>query len=240
METNRKPGNLRNAAVYIVKSFKFYDLKAEYLTPIVFVVMLFSGFIPYFVVSRINVETTSLSQLMDFYFYGLISMLIIYLASAVYLLACIREFKGENYSLSTCMITVLKRILHIFIATLLYGASIFFGAIFLIVPGIIAYLMFLFNISYIIDRKTKVLSAFKMSMNITNGNKMRIFSILLIFQFLNIMMLAVLMQGENELVINFISNFISTIILLMQQRATAMMYVDLEYGTNENEENMYD
>ncbi len=72
-----------------------------------------------------------------------------------------------------------------------------------------------------------------MSKGLTDGRKIQIFTVILGFNLIMMLPFSVaIMSGATGLVINFIISFFATIIGIMQQRLTAVMYMDLEYGTD--------
>jgi len=107
------------------------------------------------------------------------------------------------------------------------------------IPLIILYFMFLFNVCYIVDKGEGIFQSYRMSMRLTKGVKGRIFILLFSLYFLLSIPLAFisfsLLFLENSLVNSFVFIFVSSIISIVQQRVTALMYFDLEYGKDVSE-----
>jgi hypothetical protein len=123
--------------------------------------------------------------------------------------------------------------IRIVTASVVYIFAVLAGSLLLIIPGFIIFTMFVFYICYIIDKRCRVFEAFSMSKGLTDGRKIQIFTVILGFNLIMMLPFSVaIMSGATGLVINFIISFFATIIGIMQQRLTAVMYMDLEYGTD--------
>lgn len=235
MEPEKNTGRLRDINTYFRKAFRFFDLKNERLTPVVFIVMLFAGF------SSAFLPDSSTGPGLELWLYNIISLLMMYLASAVYLSAYIRELKGEEYSLGACSRLVLRYVLKVVLASAAYIAAIFSGFVLLFIPGLIIYIMFIFHLCFIIDRKKRVMEAFGASKKLTDGKKMGIFVTVLVFNLVLVLPFSIIMMladsYNNDLIFVFVISFVGVIINLMQQRLIALMYVDLEYGVEHFEQN---
>ncbi len=68
-----------------------------------------------------------------------------------------------------------KTFLHTLVATILFYIVVVIGTILLIIPGIIAGLMFQFYVFSIVDKQTEAVQSLEDSMNMTRGNKLNIF-----------------------------------------------------------------
>jgi hypothetical protein len=66
------------------------------------------------------------------------------------------------------------------IGSLALGLVIFVGSILFVVPGIIAYVAFIFTLLYIAAEDQSFISAFRSSWNVTRGNWLRLFGLLVI------------------------------------------------------------
>ena len=224
MENNREPGRLRNLRTYVPLAFKFYELKSEYLPPIIFLVLLAFSMASAFIEIKDNTFA---------FLYSFFNFIIEFLFLTVYLFACIKEFKKEAYTLSECFLSVLKNALKIIAIAIIYGAAVITGSILFIIPGVIVSVMFIFSISCLVDKNTGILESFKASKQLTDGRKGQIFVIIFMFSLIwlaPLMYLVLQIQLNRTIVTVFILQFISLLISLMQQRLIAAMYVDLEYG----------
>jgi len=226
MEPGKDMKNLKDMGTYIKKSLKFFDLKDETLTRLIFTIILLTGFVGMFIPEGAS-HTIYL-------IYDVLSLVIIYLSSAVYLLAYIKELKDEKCGLMDCVKAVGYNAARIIIASVLYGMAVFAGTVLLIVPGVVIYLMFLFNTCYIVDKNKGVMEAFKSSKSLTDGRKLEIFGVVLVFNLLLFLLLFIIMAVSfsygNNMVAVFVIMFAGTIVNLMKQRLAALLYMDLEYG----------
>jgi hypothetical protein len=218
--------NLRDIGTYLKSSAKFYELKNEKITPIIFCTILFTSFIGVFIPSTAGLEI--------FAAYNVLNVIIVYLTSTVYMLAYLKELKGEEYDLRQCVGIVSRIAPRIILSYLLYDAVIMAGIVFLIIPGIILYVMFLFNICYIVDKNKGVAEAFKASKIVTSRRRLEIFSIVLIFNVILFLLFSIIMMffvtSNNNIVLSFVVVFARSLIYLMKQRMTALLYKDLEYS----------
>jgi tryptophan-rich sensory protein len=88
MENNQKEGKIRNRKFYLPSVFMFYTLKKEYLAPVLFVILLAIGGL------LISIEGQGIT-------YVILRFLLFFISDAcfsVYLVAYIRELKGESYT----------------------------------------------------------------------------------------------------------------------------------------------
>lgn len=225
MENGKGPGRLRGLNTYLPIALRFYDLKkSEHLTPVIFIILLSGAFLPAFFNS---ISNESFTYFLIMYFF------ITSLFSTVYLCACIKEFKGESYSFSSCIGIVSRRIFIIIFATMIFGLFLTLGFILFVIPCVIIYLTLLFYACFIVDREQGIIQAFRSSRNITYGRKWQILGVMLTFALLELVLVMVQMttplQTVKSLAFNFVMSFFSVIVSLMQQRIIAQMYVDLEY-----------
>lgn len=227
-KTEKKPRRLRNMGYYIINALKFYELKNEKLTPILFVVILFITFSGSIVPD--NVEGTIYTNLI----YTFIGMIVIYAASTVYLFAHIKELRGELCTVKSCVSFVLKRLLKILMAYIAFIAIVSTGLFLLLIPGLVFYHMFMFNTCYLLDKNATIIEAFNESKSLTTGKKMEIFFIFLVLNLILFIPLFIAvfsaLSAGNDLILSFVLSFATTVLTIMQQRLTAMIYTDMEYG----------
>lgn len=226
-----RPKRLRNMKYYIINALKFYDMKNENLPPVVFVIILFTGFSGT-ILSDLLAKSLPLEIL-----YNIISFVVLNMASAVYLKAYLNELRGEVCTLKDCAIHVLGKFYKIVLAYLAFFIIIAIGLFLLVIPGIVFCFMFLFNTCYIVDKNFGVMEAFNTSRNLTNGVKMELFALYVVFSlvlyFPLLIVLVIALYTATDLIFSFILSFISTIIAIMRQRLIAMVFKDLEYGVKE-------
>ena len=232
MDYNREPSNLRIAKYYIINGLKFYELKNEKLTPIIFVIILFTGLVGGFL-------TEAALDADNLFIYILLNIVVIFvlnIASTIYLHSYITELKGGIASLRSSLNHILRNLAKIVFSYLTFAAIIMTGIFLLIIPAIIFNYMFMFYICYIVDKDVRIKDAFNASKNITTGRRLEIFAIFILFNlaiflpYFTAVMMASFMG--NSLILSFIITFFSSVLVLMQQRLTALIYYDLEYGNN--------
>jgi hypothetical protein len=228
MQQDTEHGKLKGIWFYIRRTLKFYELQKENVAPVIFTIILILGFSGAFIPGSADLKSPV------FIIYNTISLAGIYLVSLVYQYACIKELKGEEYSLKECALGILAKMPVLVAASIIFLLGTALGLVLLVIPGFVFNFMFLFYTCFIIDKKAGVIGAFSCSKKLSHGRKLELFSIVLLFNF--IILLPTLLismsfaSSDNTLVFNFVLTFISGITNLMQHRLTALMYVDLEYS----------
>jgi hypothetical protein len=226
MDNNRKPEKLGELGRYLPEAFRFYNLKTEYLTPVVFSLIFLVSFLGNLIPGMNAGFTVRNISIITF------TLIIVQIAYTVYLSALLNELKGENISAGDIIKSVLKLSPRIIITSVLCAVIIAIGIVFLIVPGIIASIVLLFNTCVILDLDKGIWGAILTSKKITDGNKRDIFVIFLVFiiaAFLPVLLITMFATlSGNSLVYSFVVSFISSIISLMQQKLVALMYMDLK------------
>ncbi|NMB95103.1 MAG: hypothetical protein GYA02_00585 [Clostridiaceae bacterium] len=230
MGNNRKPSNLRIAKYYLINALKFYEMKNERLTPIIFVIILFTGLIGGFLTEAASAsDNISINILINVAIFFILNI-----ASTVYLHSYITEIKGGVASLKESLKHILSNFVKIIVAYLTFMAIIIIGILLLIIPAIIFNYMFMFYICYLVDKDIRIKDSFNASKNITTGRRLEIFAIFILFNLVIFLpcFIAVTMVSftRNSLIVSFTLTFFSTIVILMQQRLSALIYYDLEYG----------
>jgi len=220
MDENRKPGKLREIWAYLPEAFRFYNLKNEYVAAVIFTFLLIITYIPVFFSS---------AKIRPVFIYLAVAFILVldYLFSAVYLTACIRDSRGLSYRLSDCLTTMFRNIHRLLAVSMLLMGLIACTAL-LVIPAIIFYLMFIFNACLIVDENAGILESFKKSKEMTDGRKGRIFNVILFFALLRILPFMIPVPENRIYAANFVIAFLSSMISLMQQKAIALMYVDLK------------
>jgi len=244
---NEKPGKLRNLNLYMTKALKFYDLKNENLSRFIFLVILVVNFLGIFVPENVYLDII----------FNLIRVAIIILASAAYLTVYIRELKGQTCGMRECFRITGKNALKILAASIsfiiaaiaTFGVSLSVEALavaisMLGIPLLVIYLMFIFNVCYVVDLGKGVAESYAASKRITYGYKRAIFFVILLFNFIVAIPLSFLMiigmTTNNDLVFVFVVSFATSVISIMQNRLTALLYIDLEYGDKESDGQYHD
>lgn len=228
MQQGSEHGRLKGIMEYIRRALKFYDLKQDNVAPVLFTIIFVLSFSGTFIPGAEDFESPV------FIIYNIISMAGIYLASLIYQQACIKDLKGEKYTLRECTGSIFSRVLPLLAASLIFLLGTALGFLLLFVPGVIFNLMFLFYTCFIIDKKTGMLQGFRQSKRLTQGRKLEIFSIVLLFNFIILLPILLIatsfISPEDTLIFSFVLTFASGMTNLMQQRLIALIYVDLEYG----------
>jgi hypothetical protein len=229
-EPDKRPGKLRNIKYYILNALKFYELKNESLTPVIFIIILFTSFSGVLISDKLA-KSTFLNVI-----YTFVSIIILYSASTIYLFAYLTELKKKDCSFRFCLTQIFKKIVKILIAHIAFISIIFTGLFLFIIPGLVFYHMFMFNTCYLLDKNIGIVEAFNSSKNLTTGRKMDVFATLVMFNLVLFLPVTIIVfvtsSTPNSLIFNFVISFITTIITIMQQRLIAMMYMDMEHGIN--------
>ncbi|MCR4435522.1 MAG: hypothetical protein QHH06_02840 [Clostridiales bacterium] len=220
MDNNRGTGKLRRLNEYFQVAFRFYNLKQEYLTPVLFVILLAIIFLP------------NLIQEINFTFFAayIASRIVFYVVSTIYLLACIKEFKNEKYTVKTLLKEVMLKIHKVIATWAIYDILTSAGMFLLIAPGIYFYLSYIFNICYLMDKNESIFGTFKASGKITSGIKLQILYAISFLVLLRLFPFIAYDPAKKFLIFLFVLSFLASVTHLIQQRMVALMYMDLEYG----------
>lgn len=233
-------GSMRN---YFFRLLKFYELKNEKFTPVIFVFVLgiifcsqlisasyIDKIMPLLSTERIVDLSEAVAHAMKLNIIQLGISILLNLVLTVYLIAYIKDLKSEPYSLKNCLLLVLRKSVIIVLGFLILGIAMALGLILLVVPALILYLMFLFANCYIVDKGMGIIKAFKASMSLTKGVKLGLLRILLSFFLIFVILPSFFIAIKSPLILTFVSSFVSTVIGIMYNRLIASMYVNLEYG----------
>jgi len=225
---NNGPYKIKNSSYYIIKALKFYEMKNDKLAKVVFLAILGGSLISMFIPGTqdtINIWYIALNSVLA---------LFVNLASFLYLMAYLRDIKGESYTGKELVSKLLAKAIPLVIGSILYLAGSVIGAILFVVPGLVFNTMFILYPCYVIDKNKPVISSFSASSRATYGYKWRIFSIIVSFALIlflpTLIIFSFASSTGNDLVFYFVFYFISTITSLMQQRLVALLYMSLEYG----------
>ena len=251
MENSPLTNKISRLSVYMPKAIKFYNLKIEFLTPLLFILIL--------AISLSDViiplpKSINLGYSLLFFFGGII----LSLANSIYLCAYMMELKEEAYSFEDILKVLGRNLYKLVILSFIYNIPVMAiscfnkseylnntalqatlgGALFvLLIPGIIFYLMFIFNTCFILDKNSGVIKSFLLSKRISKGNKGAIFKTIFLFNMLLLIpamfitLITISAYPNNSIITNFVFYFVLTIINFIQQRLIALMYLDLEYGS---------
>jgi hypothetical protein len=261
MEPYFKPKMLKSISYYLSKSFRFYDIKRDYVAPLFFILILVVNFISYYLFSSgpYNLDLTKPDSIDNFrrisskvVLVFFITNIIVNLAASGYMYAYIRELRDRIYTLRECITTTVKNSIKITFAYLI--ASIYIpayvvslklpGVWFFVAMGILLltavlfffiYLIFIFSNNYIQDKNSSLPDSLKASSKLAKGHKIEIFSVILIVKFISLMLmfftLSFVSSPGNGLIQMFVESFLGAIISLVNVRVVTLMYFDLEYSS---------
>ncbi|HEX3028728.1 MAG TPA: hypothetical protein VHT34_05395 [Clostridia bacterium] len=188
------------------------------------------------------------------------SNLISKIVTSVYLAAYIKDQKDEPYFFKSILLTSVRSLKNIiltsvdFYAVVLLGLALLllsFGSVYaavlvmpLVFAGCIGWgvlkLFFIFSNCIVLDKGKGFSASIKSSMKLIEGSRGSIFLYIIVFSVLaqvTSVFIASLFSSLSSLIyLVFIPTFIDVIARLMQVRFVARMYVDLEYGQVEKEE----
>jgi len=247
---------IRNFLEYLPQSIKFYKLKNEGLAKIIFTLVLFcqiiGDYIQYKVLHLISSEDidkiyssmmlgtmpsgteTALSSEHIIYLMlivlgtALLVKLVSNLFISVYMYSYISELRGKDTGIIASFKGTFKHMGRLIFYNIIFGLMILIGSMFFIVPGIIAYIIFVFGFCYILDLKLSIPDAMTASTEITKGNKTQIASVFIGFFLLFELPIFLLISGSS-LGTAYMASFFSTIASLILQRLITQVYMDLEY-----------
>ncbi len=246
MGNDPKQGKIRNMGYYLPEAFMFYSLKKEYLTPVLFITVLLTGFV--FTCLPFPEKSADIK-------YFLVQFLFFFVSDicfSVYLFSYLKELKGESCLLRSCLLLIGRKLFAIFCLSFIYfilfsmAASVFFLfntillIAFMIIPLIALYLMFMLNICYILDQNYGVLESFRESKDTVDGYRTQVFRIFFLFIYIlaisAIFIFLIAGLSKNELIFPVILYFVYAVIRFMLQRFKALLYYDIEYGRKEKSE----
>lgn len=220
-------GKFRDIKEYIVKALRFFDLKNEYLTPVIFSFIMIISFIDVIVMGR-DQTITVLRVIIT-----IIRIALLLIANAIYLSACIKDAKGIKYTFADCFNEVAKEAHLILLSSIVITLAVVFGLICLVFPGIYLFTLLVFTKCYIVDKGITFHEATNASKDLAKGNFVNI-SISYIFIYSVVFLVSLLFYSiiyyfvENSLFI-WVQTFFLSLVILMHHRLSALIYVSLEY-----------
>lgn len=111
----------------------------------------------------------------------LVSMLSGFLLQAAVVRVTIRDLRGESVDLADNLVEALKLLLPMVGLMILISLVAGLGLVFLIVPGIILYIMFILAVPVLVQERRGVIGSMVRSAELTRGSRWRIFLLLLLF-----------------------------------------------------------
>ncbi|QNU68350.1 hypothetical protein EHE19_008070 [Ruminiclostridium herbifermentans] len=247
---------IKNFFEYLPECIKFYKLKNEGLVKAIFLMILIfqiaGNFIQYKLLDLISLDdiellssflTTGLvnadieelypsEQAIYIFVAILITLLLVKLISnlllSVYMYSYICEIKGRTLKAIDSLKGAFKHIGRLIAYNIIFGLMVAIGTMFFFIPGIIAYIIFVFGYCYILDIKLTVPDAITACSEITKGKKPQILSVFAGF-FLVFELPMILIFSGTSFGTACLASFFSTIVSLILQRLIVQLYMDLEY-----------
>ncbi len=246
-------GQIKRFSYYIPKIIKFYGLKIEYLTPILFVLLLGINFFlrlklidfskDYFefmneLMKNSSFLTVDNNLIPDFYnkaikIYTVVGLekFLGSILTGIYVIAFINDLKKVEYTFGQLLITYIKRLFFLVISYVIFSALLIITGILIIVP-VLLYFMFIFFDFYILDKGYGPIASLAASKRLVKGKKRKIFVLYILFQVFFLVIGNFLIGIENIMTYTFVSSFISTISMLMYRRLIGTIYFEAEYEDN--------
>jgi hypothetical protein len=247
---------IRNFFEYLPECIKFHKLRNEGLVKAIFLTILIfqiaGSFIQYKLLELLSLDDIELlssflstgmvntdigelypsEQAIYIFFAILATLLIVKLITnlflSVYMYSYICEIKGRTLKASDSFKGAFKHIGRLIAYNLIFGLMVSIGTMFFFIPGIIAYIVFVFGYCYILDIKLTVADAITACSEITKGKKPQILSVFAGF-FLVFELPMLLIFSGSSFGAACLAAFFSTIVSLILQRLITQIYMDLEY-----------
>jgi len=237
---------------YLPESIKFHKLKNQGLAKIIFMLVLLCQLIGNYIQYRVlhlissedidkiystimmpSEETTLPSEhiiylLLTVLGTALLVKLVSNLFYSIYMYTYISELRGKDIGLIASFKGTFKHIGRLIFYNIIFGLMVLIGSMFFIIPGIIAYIIFVFGFCYILDLKLKLSDAMTASTELTKGKKTLIGSLFIGFYLLFKLPILLLLSGSS-LGAACLASFFGTIASLILQRLITQVYMDLEY-----------
>jgi hypothetical protein len=241
---------------YLPESVKFYKLQKEGLAKIIFAIVLFcqlaGNYIQYTALNLISSE--DIDRVYSVFLAGVapydgdinlpsektVNVLIVVLITAllvkllsnlflsVYMYSYLAEKRGKESGIKASFKGMFRHMWRLIFYNIIFGIMFFIGSMFFVIPGIIAYVVFVFGYCYILDLKLNVSEAMTASSEITKGKKAQITNVLVGFFILFELPIILLFSGSS-LQASCLASFFNTISAMILQRQIVQLYLDLEY-----------
>jgi hypothetical protein len=233
MSNEPNQDKIKDIRFYIPEAFRFYSVKNEYLTPILFVITLIVLF---------AFEYIPFPETLNYYkgVFVFIRLIIANMCYLIYLSAYIKDLKGEKYSLREMIVPGWQRLVGLFalsvINVVLFVASI---TLYFLLPAVLIYLTVIFCPCYVFDKKNSIFESIISSKNVTVGYKMRLLSLIAKFLFpVTVLLLLTLMVAGSStkvLIFPFVLSFAYSISMFMFHRIIALLYYGFEISPKEED-----
>ena len=94
--------------------------------------------------------------------------------------------RGKKPSIGSCIAKGFSVLLPVIGVAILVGLMVFFGSLLCLIPGIILYVMFCTAVPVTVVERPGVINSLKRSLDLSSGNRMAIFAVLLVLTLMNI------------------------------------------------------
>lgn len=248
------PSEVKKLFEYLPEIIKFHRLKNEGLARLIFVLVLFfqllGDYLQYkfmHMISFDNVEilfsaistgvvsselTQSPEYIMSILFMLIGTILIVKLVSnliiSVYMYSYILELKGKDSGFKASFSGTFRHLGRLIAFNIIFGLLVLIGSMFFIVPGIIAYAVYVFGYCYILDLKLNISDAMTASNDISRNRKTQIINLFVGFLLMFKLPIFLFISGSS-LGSAFLASFFGTISSLILQRLICQIYVAFEY-----------
>jgi hypothetical protein len=169
---------------------------------------------------------------------GIVSGLAGLILEGTVIYGTVTDLNGRPARLADCLSVGLRSFLPLLGIAILFGIAVAFGALLLIVPGVMLAVAWCVAVPSYVVEQTGVFGAFARSAELTRGNRWRIFGLFIIYFVATIILEVVLgvFSGAASLASGGGMSFVQAIILgplfrvaaaLLGATATAALYVEL-------------
>ncbi len=239
---------------YLPACIRFHKLKSEGLARLIFLLVLLfqmaGSYIQYNILNQISSEDLDFLQsaltatsdtmhnpnsvekilftLLLVFVVNLAVRLISNLFLSVYMYSYIKELRGKTSGVAASFKGAFRHLGKLLVYNILFGLLVLMGLIFFVIPGVIAYIVFVFGSCYILDLKLNVADAFTASSEITKRRKMQLVSVFMGFYLMFELPIVLLISGST-LGSAYLASFFSTIASIVLQRLITQLYMDMEY-----------
>lgn len=170
-------------------------------------------------------------------FPGLIRLVAALILEGTLIYATVSDLSGRRPSVSECLSVGLNNFLPLLAIGLLMGIAIACGLVLLVVPGVILAVMWSVAVPAFVAERLEVMQSFGRSMQLTEGNRLRIFALFVIFVLASMVLNAMahaagfgasIIPWAGEIVRNVvIQPVVSVIGSLVGATGAAVLYVEL-------------
>ncbi len=122
-------------------------------------------------------------------------LLLLPLLSGAMMYGVIRRLRGEEFVISDCLSEALTLLMPLIGVSILQGLIVGAGLVLLILPGLVAITMLYVSTPALVIERTGVIDALKRSYELTSGNLLRIYGIIVILATINGVLMAMVLYG---------------------------------------------